>query len=72
MKAIKGQIRLDTIFRTECLLIKDASCNIYNVHDVAVECGIRCEYGCCYSCKEFKNCGAACRNAVNKRWKEEN
>lgn len=68
-KKLKGQVSLFNIFRTECLINKGTPCNIYNTHDVAVEIGMKCEYGCCYSCNVMRECGACCNTARYKEYR---
>lgn len=49
--------------RDKCLINKNIDCNIFNLHNVAVEIGCDCQYGCCYSCKLNRECGACCNTA---------
>ena len=60
---IEGQVRLDTVYRTQCILDSSKPCNIYNAGKVAINCDIDCNFGCCNSCKEKSMCGACCNNA---------
>ena len=69
MKNLKGQMSfndLNKIYRKECLIVLGAPCNIFWAHEVAVECGINCQYGCCNSCKLNEECGACCNNMKHK------
>lgn len=65
-KTLEGQMNfndLDKIYRKKCKLTGKDNCNIFYAHDVAVAIGVNCEYGCCYSCKHNKSCGASCNTA---------
>lgn len=56
--------------RKECLVKKGAPCNIFNAHDVAVEIGVDCKYGCCCGCKHNRLCGACCNIFTHTIYKE--
>ena len=60
---LKGQITIETVYRTKCIIDVRKSCNIYNAGKVAINCDIDCKFGCCNSCKEKSICGACCNNA---------
>lgn len=65
-KALDGQIDFNDfwkMYRKTCLITKQEVCNIFYAHDAAVEIGEDCEYGCCYSCKNNRLCGACCNTA---------
>lgn len=73
MKKLEGQMDLqdwNKIYRTTCLLTGKDDCNILNLHDVAVEVGCDCQYGCCYSCKLKEECGACCNTAREEKWRK--
>ena len=64
-RKLSGQMSftdLSKIYRKECLFKPGAPCNIFYAHDVAIEIGMECSYGCCRNCKELGKCGAACNN----------
>lgn len=64
-KEMQGQMSfsdLSKIYRTECLIVKGAPCNIFYAHDVAIDIGEDCKYGCCNACKAKRLCGASCNN----------
>lgn len=68
-KTLEGQMNfqdLNKIYRKECLLVKGSPCNIFWAHEVAVECGVDCKYGCCNSCDKNTECGAYCNNMKHK------
>lgn len=67
MNDLSGQMSIfdfipksSSLAREKCLHEAKWPCNILNAHDVARECGIDCQYGCCKVCKENKICGACC------------
>lgn len=61
---IEGQVSLNTLYRTQCLLDKTKPCNIYNAGKVAINCGEDCKFGCCNNCEQKGMCGAACNNRI--------
>lgn len=70
-KALNGQMDLqdlDKIYRRTCKLTGEDNCNIFNAHDVAIEIGDDCKYGCCYSCNISNICGACCNTARHKKY----
>ena len=64
------QLKLDDIYRTKCLVTGEEACNIYNWHDVAIEVGCACEYGCCCKCKLVNECGVRCSTAASIAYKK--
>ena len=72
-KQLYGQMHLQDlskIYRTKCLITCKNNCNIFYTHDVAVEIGFDCAYGCCYSCIKSNECGACCNTARDIKWRE--
>lgn len=71
-KKLEGQMDfndLNKVYRRKCLITGEEVCNILNAHDVAIEIGEKCEYGCCYSCKNSNTCGACCNTSREIKFK---
>lgn len=70
---LKGQMDfndINKVYRRKCLITGEEVCNIFYAHDVAIEIGEKCEYGCCYSCKNNRLCGARCNTTRDMQWRK--